>query len=131
MKNPKLVNRTRSPAERLDELSRLEPDWDSYGGLPPSSEALASARALLRVILAPKRNGAGSRITPFSIVPIADGGVQLEWRGARADLELNVGPDGALSYLLIERGGDERSFQEGDDLPRAEALRLIDQVTAG
>jgi hypothetical protein len=33
--------------ERLAELAKLEPDWDSYGALAPSSRALSMVRAMV------------------------------------------------------------------------------------
>lgn len=33
--------------ERLDKIAALEPNWDSYGALPISPQAVAEARRLL------------------------------------------------------------------------------------
>jgi hypothetical protein len=37
-------------AERLAKLSKLEPDWDGYGGSPPTEEAISRTKILLREI---------------------------------------------------------------------------------
>src|SRR5215213_2401838 len=91
--------------QRLDELSKLERDWDTYGALPLTPTALSVAEAIMRKVVKASEKPLGERVAPYTIMPIADGGVSLEWRGPRADLELDIGPSGALSYLLLERGG--------------------------
>ncbi len=114
--------------ERLVHLAELGPDWDSYGGAPPT--AIAIARAGLLILTVARRFCASSRapIEPFAVMPIADGGVQLEWRGATEDLELDIGPDGVIGYLLIDRRQDERRFEEGEGLSSSEALELVKRV---
>ena len=116
---------------RLDELAKLERDWDSYGALPLTSTALDHAAEILRN--AAKRFGEhlSERVAPYTVMPIADGGVSLEWRGANSDLQLDVGPSGALSYLLIDRRESERRFEEGYDLTDREALELVRRVLGG
>jgi hypothetical protein len=86
--------------ERLAELNGLEADWDSYGALRVSPEALAAAGAIISQVIA----RAGDRGVPRDIMPIADGGVALEWRSPRLELALNACPEGGWSSLLIERG---------------------------
>ena len=114
--------------QRLDEVSRLEPDWDSYGALPPASKALHVAEAIMRKAVDRLGGAAGERGAPYTVMPIADGGVSLEWHGQVTDLELDIGPDGMLSYLLIEHHEAGRRFKEGTDLPLPAALDLIRRV---
>jgi hypothetical protein len=68
-----------------DELTALPEDWDSYGALPPASTAIDVARRLVESV---------------SAVPMSDGGVQVEWRGAGIDVEISVKPDGSASVLF-------------------------------
>lgn len=80
----------------LEQVSRLKPGWDSYGGDPPSEKAKAVARIML-----------GS---PAWVTPCSDGGIQIEWHEHGWDVEIVIGPDGDLDGLaeraVVERGGE-------------------------
>jgi len=117
--------------ERLEELTSLESDWDGHDGRPPSSQAVALAACL--VAGAWDRFGAqyGDPVQPYEIMPIADGGLQIEWHGADERLHLNVGPDGRISFLHVAGQGDARTYREGDDLPRPDAFALLERVIRG
>jgi hypothetical protein len=58
-------------------------------------------------------------------MPIADGGIQLEWQGRSGALAINAAPDGSWSYLLTERGSDGRTFDERYGLSDVEAEALV------
>lgn len=116
--------------QRLDELSRLAPDWDSYGALPPSVTALDTAESIMRQVVEQLGDSFGERAAPYTVMPIADGGLQLEWRGPTTELEFDIGPEGAFSYLLIEHPNGVRRFAEGAGLSRAAAFTLIERVIA-
>src|SRR4051812_24950101 len=70
---------------RLVELRLLRPDWDSYGALPVSEEAVTAAERMIRT--ATERVGIVG--VPHDIMPIADGGIALEWRYPQVELGLN------------------------------------------
>jgi hypothetical protein len=117
--------------QRLDELSKLERDWDSYGALPLTSTALARADATMRKTVDLLGPTLGERVAPYTLMPIADGGVSIEWRGPSETLELDVGPSGALSYLLIDQSTEERQFEEASDISEEQALDLVRRVLGG
>jgi len=110
--------------ERLAELGKLEADWDSYGALRLAPRALAAAEAIIDQVVA----RTGEQGAPRDIMPIADGGVALEWRSPRLELALNACSEGGWTSLLIERGEGERRATERYDLSDAEALALIFRV---
>ena len=110
--------------ERLAELSRLEPDWDSYGALRIAPEALAAAGSIIGDVIA----RTGTQGVPRDIMPIADGGVALEWRGPGSELGLNACAEGGWTALLVERGEGGRRATERYDLTDADALALIVRV---
>ena len=97
--------------ERLEELTRLGPNWDSYGAEPISPQAIALARQFLTAVAERFAAWAGDRVHPYVIVPLANGGVQLEWRGPGGDLEVEIGPDGHFAYRLITGQGVARTFE--------------------
>jgi hypothetical protein len=117
-----------SSFERLDELARLEPDWDSYGGEPPSELAITRAADLMREVAQRHWSSLGEAAIPSFVAPIADGGIHLEWAGPSGDLELQVGQQGNLDYLWIDRSGDDRRFQEKHGVTRGAVLDVIRQV---
>jgi hypothetical protein len=121
----------RAALQRLDELAKLERDWDSYGALPLTSTALIQADALMRKIA--KRYGPtlGDGAAPYTLMPIADGGVSIEWRGPNATLELDIGPIGMLSYLLIDNSTGERQFEEEAEVGERQALDAVRRVVGG
>lgn len=66
---------------RLDELAKLQPDWDSYGATPITPEAIATARLMLTERPA--------------IVPTTKGGIAFEWPSS-AEVNVEIEPDGTI-----------------------------------
>ena len=114
--------------QRLDELAQLEPDWNSYGAAAMSPRAIKIAREFLKSVAKRLVDKVGERVRPYVVVPLADGGVQIEWRSPERDLEVEIGPDGTLGYLLIERIGAEEKFNEADAVPEEEVLHIVSKV---
>jgi hypothetical protein len=117
--------------KRLAQLEALEPDWDTYGALPMTGTALAFADATVRKVVDLYGAALGERVAPYTVMPIADGGVSIEWRGPSANLELDIGPSGVLSYLLIEQRDGGQQFEEASDLSDRQALDLVRRVLGG
>lgn len=70
-------------AVRLETLSRLGPNWDSYGAPPLRHEAVRTAFDLLLAL--------SDSSTPVpQIVPTVLGGIQFEWHQGGIDLEVEV-----------------------------------------
>ena len=113
----------RASFERLDELSMLEPDWDSYGGLPPTARAIGLAS---RVIVESVAQTGGA---PSDVLPLPAGGLQLVWAHDPDELQIDVGPEGVLGYLMIRRGEGPPSMSEGDDISLTDVLALVAQLT--
>ena len=111
--------------ERLEELAGLGPGWDSYGAAPISARAIASVRRLLAAIASEVDDPAGDRVRPYVVVPIANGGVQIEWRGPGGSLEVDVGPAGDLGYLLITGEEPARTFEERDGVAEDELVQVV------
>lgn len=87
--------------EQLDEVLILPPDWDSYGGKQISLEAANSVLAFL------------NRILPVSgkaptVVPLGNGGIQLEWHCSGLDVEIDFeGTQSSKLYVLEIESGNE------------------------
>jgi hypothetical protein len=85
---------------RCQDLLALPSDWDSYGAHPVNVETLERILALLAYL----------PIADLpSIVPLHDGGLQIEWHTANADVEIDIHPRGAIS-ALIETGEREEEW---------------------
>jgi hypothetical protein len=63
---------------QLDQFYEIEDDWDSYGGLKPTKDAIESARFILQNV-------------PY-VFPRNDGGTVLEY--GDGDIVVNIRPDG-------------------------------------
>ena len=112
---------------RLAEMAALPQGWDSYGAEPPSSVAITTARDLVLRVVEQFGRQAGDRVKPFAVAPF-DGGIQLEWREAHAEVEIDVDADGAMSYLYVDKGSAERCFEEGEVDGWRAAIDLVEQV---
>jgi len=67
--------------KRLETVSMLAADWDSYGAPAVKRTAVLMAMRLLQLF-------AESGFDPPQIVPMSNGGIQLEWHWSEADLEI-------------------------------------------
>ncbi len=113
---------------RLAELAGLPRDWDSYGASPPASHALSAAYTLLFALEDRVDRHIGERLQPYAIAPIANGGVQLLWRGVGAEIEVDVDPSGSLGYLLIQGKDAARTFTEEESTSLLEVITVIRDV---
>jgi len=111
--------------DKLEEFRRLPQDWDSYGAPPISDAALARARGLLTALADRPDLARDERARPAAAVPVATGGVQIEWEGPGGDLELEVHQDGSVSYLLVTDGDDGRRFHERSGVSQSDILRAL------
>lgn len=93
-----------STDDALRKLTQLSPGWDSYRARPTSTRAAAVARELLRRTMQDE--------TPVpSIVPMSQGGIQLEWHLRGMNIEVTVPPTGSPVEVWCE---DLQSGEEGD-----------------
>jgi hypothetical protein len=107
---------------RLDELSGLQQDWDSYGGLPPTARAIGAASRLI------VEASTQAEDLPSAVMPFPDGGLQVIWEHAQDELQIDVGPVGSLGYLAIHRGEGTPLMTEGDGISLADALVMVAQL---
>lgn len=91
---------------KLNQLSELKDNWDSYGAKPIERNAVLMALNLIRVIHNPQ-------VPEPTIVPLASGGIQFEWHTAQKDLEVSLSPNGQAS-IYFEQAGNPPTISEGD-----------------
>ena len=88
----------------LMRLRSLGENWDSYGGSPVKPSVTESA---LRVLSAVMTDNSPAP----SVVPLHDGGIQLEWHRRKQDLEIVFPADQSPSFFYCNSATGEQ--QEG------------------
>lgn len=112
--------RQRAVAE-LAQLERLTPDWDGYGGLPVARVHANRALRFLRRFMTDQ--------SPMpEIVPLADGGVQLEWRLPAGRVDFVTDSEAPHAVLLIERPGAHLEELQADAYPDRALADVIGQA---
>ena len=115
-------------SDRLDDIAKLGPDWDSYGADPPSPLAIAIASELLLIVDKNFGRLAYEQSQPQVVAPRADGGIQIEWGTRPVEIAVHADPSGVLVYLYVDRQGDIPKYEEVPSASWNEVLRLIAKV---
>ena len=115
---------------RLEEFPSLEPNWDSYGADPITPLAIRIARRIAECVTASHMATGLPDLYALHAVPLAHGGVQLEWDTEGQSLEVAIGPDGRLAYLYVDERGGQPASQESEcateDVILGLASRLVE-----
>ena len=99
-----------SLAVGLVEVLTLPSNWDLNGGRSINLDIVNVALALAPRIL-------GSESRPPWVVPLSDGGIQLEWHLSGAELEIEIDSTHAVTgYWFCESTEEEEEFEMGEDL---------------
>jgi hypothetical protein len=122
------VDPLHSILERLEKLGRLPEGWSEYGSPAISPVAIATARELVQRV--PELNPAVNPLVsaPVTVAPLDGGGVLVEYKGPRLDLEIDIGRDGSFGYLLADERTDHPSYEEGDEATWDSILALVRRV---
>jgi hypothetical protein len=108
---------------RLDDLATLASDWDSYGAKPVAADmAIAAVRFLAEVAVA------SPDVHQPSIVPLADGGIQVEWHRSGIDLEVTFSDDEPGVYRVDHIANETADRPLSDAL--SEVLRVATRLSA-
>ncbi len=83
-------------------FSKLQSNWDSYNADPISKQAITEAENVL-VFLNGKKYLAKSIINVF---PMRDGGIQFEFDNESNSSELEISPDGKLTFISFDNEGN-------------------------
>ncbi|HYM10162.1 MAG TPA: hypothetical protein VEU62_05505 [Bryobacterales bacterium] len=94
--------------ERLAELSRLSPDWDSYGAEPPSHVAIAASRRILGAL---RRRA----MLPTRILASAEGGVGICFVEGDRYAHIECLNSGDISAVMYQARGDPTVWEIPDD----------------
>jgi hypothetical protein len=88
----------------LNAIHALPHNWDSYGAKPVNSDFIYQSLLLLGAVMQM------SSPTP-SVVPLGDGGIQIEWHRRQQDLEVVFSADEPAQFYYRNRATGAR--QEG------------------
>ncbi len=114
----------REVSKGLRGFAGLGPDWDSYGAPPVAPQAISTAYRLFEDIV----KAGGERVRPYAIVPEADGGVYMEWRGPKQDIEVDISPERKLGYLLVRHQESGDTLEERDDVTWLDLVNLVTET---
>lgn len=110
-----VISSNREIERTLAALGNLGPDWDSYGGDPPTDETIARARLFIDALLN-MRPRLGKRIEPTSLSPLATGGIDIEWRRPEHLVSVEVASDGTWGFLVRSGTGKDARYTEESNL---------------
>lgn len=109
----------------INALLQLPPGWDRRRAKPPTEMA---AYAAVRLVLAIADDGS----LPPQVIPLPDGGLQLEWH-AQASVEIEVDAGGAAHLLVTDHAGTIVINDEmvvGDEELLARARESVEGMSA-
>lgn len=105
-----------SALRKIAGLARLAENWDGHGSRPIQRGALQQSAPLLGLL-------SKSSLPEPQIFPVPGGGIQLEWQNAKCGAELEILPDGAMEFLIVDAAGEMREGSVSSSLE--EVYRLI------
>jgi hypothetical protein len=123
-----IVEELRPALERLEVFATLRDDWDSYGAAPISHVAINRARELAAEIISRHALSIRPPDYSFDVIPTPVGGVQLEWSVSDQHLEIAIGAQGSLGYLLVTTHDGQRLSSTAEDVPREEVVHLAEDL---
>ena len=104
---------------RVDELTRLPQNWDTYGACAPSAEAAGRAKRATELA-----DGLG--ITPTAIVPSAESGIGVVFRRGTRYADLEIFNSGEILAVTSDGGGAPRVWEvRPSEAAVVEALKAI------
>lgn len=89
------------------------------------------AYTLIQHVIAVNRTLSPEILCPRAVVPLAWGGVQVEWHGLHIEIEVEVNPDRSFGYLISTPGsgkGGRMGFKEGNGLSLIEIVQRVSRV---
>ncbi len=114
-----LPSRVEQTIAAYSEIQSLNDNWDSYGGKRINRDLIGSSLSILAQAM--------EDASPVpAVVPLADGGLQLEWHRKQQDLEVVFPTDDAPQFFYQNRvtGVGQEGFAS-DVVTLAQILRKI------
>jgi hypothetical protein len=90
-----------TPIEQLEAMRSLAENWDGYGAAPPQAKVVSLAQefaGLIEAILGKFTNPPQVHVHPTRV-----GGVLIDWEDELREHEIDIGPDGTISFLYCTK----------------------------
>jgi hypothetical protein len=98
-------------AKKLEAIGKLPAGWDSHGGLTLDPNARKLTASVLGWL--------GNDNLPVPAVVLGSGGtVQLEWRAKGKELEIELGNDNTIEFVMVNPGGEIEEGHQNVGLPQ-------------
>ena len=107
----------------LSEIDSL--DLEADGFLVPTVTARRQIIVMAALASAVYGPIVGRSAQPWTMSPTEDGGLLPEWRGPKGDLEIHIGPEGRMAYVLVTNEEGQRKYSGAPIASPAEILRLV------
>jgi hypothetical protein len=96
--------------DRLRKLQRLEVGWDGHTGRPVAVSTVYFVLDVLEQIMLPG-------VPMPSLMPLSNGGLQIEWHRNGWDVEIEVARPNHLHFWAYDISGDrEHEFDVSEDI---------------
>lgn len=115
----------RTTVERLADIAKLGPNWNSYGAVPVHPATIGFVSSFVRDMAAVLADYDIELPVPF-VTPTPYGGIQLEWAANERELELEIPTPKRYHFLRTFAGIEEERMAT-----RWEAMRLIRWLATG
>jgi hypothetical protein len=118
--------------EQLDAMLTLPANWDGYNAGPIQPGPVEVAKEIVRffeTLIAQF----GPKLRDIRVYPTRVGGVQIEWEDDLQEVELEIYPDGKMSFLFEEKGSGrmtERVVEPGTGAVQPGFLSQLRHVIA-
>lgn len=111
--------------QRLAQLAKLSPNWNSYGAVAPTPDAMAVAYSLVISVAEQVKGRRFNGIRPAAVAPLVDGGVRLDWRAPKVEIDVEIEPTGDMGFLLVDRRGSQCIVLEKDSASWQQVLEAV------
>lgn len=115
-----LPNWVRPTISALNEIGSLPENWDTYGAKAANPDLMRESFSILQLVMQPTSPAP-------SVVPLSDGGIQLEWHQKSQDLEITFPMFETAQYYYKSRATGV--VQEGSAEEIGSLARLMGGLT--
>ena len=118
-----------TPIEQLEAMRTLGENWDGYGGAAPDAKAIDLARAFVELIEGFRR-GLEPNGNMLHVSPTRTGGVLVEWEERLREHEVEISPDGSISFLHVTKDtGEMKCRRFSPDTTAVVQPELLQELT--
>ncbi len=119
-----------TPIEQLQGLRCLQENWDGYGAAAPQAAVVDLAEEFVGLIEAMLCKSLPGPFT-IHISPTRIGGVLIEWEDSAMEHEVEMNPDGSMSFLHSDKATGQIATRKISSGPiHVDFLKELHQLVA-